>query len=121
MKLRTYQIEASDAAWEWMRKSTAPACMELATGAGKSLIIGDVARRVHEATGKKILCLAPSAELVVQNRDRYIASGHRASMFSASAGAKELRYSVVFGSPLTVKNRISAFCRNASLTTISCS
>jgi len=32
-------------------------------------------------------------------------------MFSASAGAKELRYSVVFGSPLTVKNRISAFKR----------
>ena len=114
MNLRPYQIEASDAAWEWMRKSTAPSCMELATGAGKSLIIGDVARRVHEATGKKILCLAPSAELVVQNRDRYLASGHRASMFSASAGAKELRYSVVFGSPLTVKNRISAFCRSGT-------
>lgn len=30
-------------------------------------------------------------------------------MFSATAGAKDLRHHVVFGSPLTVKNRISAF------------
>ena len=32
-------------------------------------------------------------------------------MFSASAGRKDLRWPVVFGTPLTVKNRISAFKR----------
>ena len=74
-------------------------------------MIAEIARLIHAQTGKRVLCLAPSAELVVQNHQKYIASGHRASMFSASAGAKELRYSVVFGSPLTVKNRISAFKR----------
>lgn len=97
-----------------MRKSLAPACIEAATGAGKSHIIAEIARQIHHQTGKRVLCLAPSAELVVQNHGKYLASGHRASMFSASAGAKELRYSVVFGSPLTVKNRISAFKRTSN-------
>lgn len=111
MTLRPYQQAAVDAAVEWMRKSLAPACIEAATGAGKSHIIAEIARIIHHQTGKRVLCLAPSAELVVQNHGKYLSSGHRASMFSASAGAKELRYSVVFGSPLTVKNRISAFKR----------
>lgn len=111
MTLRPYQQAAVDAAVDWMRKSLAPACIEAATGAGKSHIIAEIARLIHQSTGKRVLCLAPSAELVVQNHGKYLASGHRASMFSASAGAKELRYSVVFGSPLTVKNRISAFKR----------
>jgi DNA repair protein RadD len=111
MTLRPYQQACVDAAIEWMRKSLAPACIEAATGAGKSHIIAEIARLIHAQTGKRVLCLAPSAELVTQNHGKYLASGHRASMFSASAGAKELRYSVVFGSPLTVKNRISAFCR----------
>lgn len=112
--LRGYQQTAVDAAIEWMKKTLAPACIEAATGAGKSHIIAEIARLIHAQTGKRVLCLAPSAELVVQNHGKYLASGHRASMFSASAGAKELRYSVVFGSPLTVKNRISTFCRSGN-------
>ena len=114
MTLRPYQQAAVDAAVDWMRKSLAAACIEAATGAGKSHIIAEIARQIHQMTGKRVLCLAPSAELVVQNHGKYLANGHRASMFSASAGAKELRYSVVFGSPLTVKNRISAFCRSGT-------
>ena len=114
MSLRLYQQAAVDAAVEWMRRSLAPACIEAATGAGKSHIIAEVARMIHAQTGKRVLCLAPSAELVVQNHGKYLASGHRASMYSATAGAKELRFSVVFGSPLTVKNRISAFKRTGN-------
>jgi len=109
MILRPYQQSAVDAAWQFMRTSVSPFCIEAATGAGKSLMIADLARRVNEATGKRILCLAPSAELVVQNREKYLATGNPASVFSASAGGKELRHPVVFGSPLTVKNRISRF------------
>lgn len=114
MTLRPYQQAAVNEAVEWMKRSLAPACIEAATGAGKSHIIAEIARLIHAQTGKRVLCLAPSAELVVQNHGKYLASGHRASMYSASAGAKELRYSVVFGSPLTVKNRISAFCRSGN-------
>ena len=107
--LRPYQQKAVDAAIEWMRKSAAPFCIEAATGAGKSHVIAEIARQIHAMTGKRVLCLAPSAELVTQNRAKFIATGNPASMFSASAGAKELRHPVVFGSPLTVKNRISRF------------
>ena len=107
--LRGYQQDASDAAVEWMRRSVEPAVIEAVTAAGKSHVIADMALRIHDMTGKRVLCLAPSAELVQQNREKLIATGTPASMFSASAGAKDLRHPIVFGSPLTVKNRISRF------------
>jgi len=109
MSLRPYQQEAVDAAIGWMRASVDPALIDAATGAGKSHMIAAIADRIHGMTGKRILCLAPSAELVTQNRAKYLATGNPCSTFSASAGAKELRHPVVFGSPLTVKNRISRF------------
>jgi DNA repair protein RadD len=84
--------------------------IEAATGAGKSHIISAVAETIHRiSNGKRVLCLAPSAELVVQNYEKYIATGSPASIFSASAGRKELRYPVVFGTPMTVRNRIAKF------------
>jgi DNA repair protein RadD len=97
-----------------MRKSISPFCLDLATGAGKSHVIAAVAAQIHALTGKRVLCLAPSAELVTQNRAKFLATGNRASMFSASAGAKDLRYPVVFGSPLTVKNKISRFQKSGN-------
>lgn len=109
MTLRPYQQAASDAAIAWMRQSIEPACIEAVTAAGKSHVIADMALRIHDMTGKRVLCLAPSAELVIQNRAKMLATGTPASMFSASAGAKDLRHPIVFGSPLTVKNRISRF------------
>jgi len=107
--LRPYQSEAVSASIEWMRKSVEPFLIDAATGAGKSHIIAEVARQIHDMTGKRVLCLAPSAELVTQNRAKYLATGNPCSTFSASAGGKDLRHPVVFGSPLTVKNRISRF------------
>jgi DNA repair protein RadD len=113
-QLRPYQQRAVDASINWMRQSIDPFIIEAATGAGKSHIIAEVARLIHAKTGKRVLCLAPSAELVTQNRAKFLASGNPCSMFSASAGAKELRHPVVFGSPLTVKNRISRFCKSGN-------
>jgi len=109
MTLRPYQQQAHDAAIAWMRQSVDRFCIEAATGAGKSHIIAAIAETIHSRTGKRVLCLAPSGELVTQNRAKYLATGNKASTFSASAGAKELRHPVVFGTPLTVKNRISRF------------
>jgi DNA repair protein RadD len=114
MTLRPYQQRLADASINWMLKSVEPFVAEAATGAGKSHIIADVAARIHGRTGKRVLCLAPSAELVTQNRQKFTATGAKASTFSASAGAKDLRYPVVFGSPLTVRNKISRFMRQGS-------
>lgn len=114
MTLRPYQQRLADASIAHMLASVEPFVAEAATGAGKSHIIADVAARIHARTGKRVLCLAPSAELVTQNRQKFTATGAKASTFSASAGAKDLRYPVVFGSPLTVRNKISRFMRQGS-------
>lgn len=102
--LRWYQEEAVDSAVSWMRTSTEPGLIEAATGAGKSMIIADVARIITKISGgKSVLCLAPSAELVIQNREKYLLTGQPASIYSASAGGKSVRHPVIFGSPLTVE------------------
>lgn len=56
------------------------------TGAGKSLIISNIALRLDAPT----LCLAPSKELLTQNYKKFISYGFEASIFSASVGIKEI-------------------------------
>lgn len=107
--LRPYQQKAVDASIAFLRKSVDPFLIEAATGAGKSHIIAAVAQDIHERTGKRILCLAPGAELVMQNAAKYALTGNPYSIYSASVGVKHLRHPVVFGTPLTVANRISRF------------
>ena len=108
--LRPYQQKAHDQIIQWVKKTAEPCCIEAATGAGKSHIIAAISDTIHRKSGgKHVLCLAPSAELVVQNSDKYRATGNPCSIFSASAGSKSLNHPVVFGTPLTVKNRIKRF------------
>ena len=109
MSLRPYQQDAFDAAVQHMKKSFMPGLLELATGAGKSHIIAAIAEWVYQRSGKRVLCLAPSSELVNQNYSKYIATGNKASIYSASAGMKSLRHPVVYGTPGTVKNAIKKF------------
>ena len=109
MTLRPYQQRSVDVSVQFMRRCVDPFLIEAATGAGKSHIIAEVASTLNAMSGKRILCLAPSAELVVQNQAKYVARGFSCSLFSASAGKKSLRHPVVFGTPGTVKNKIEAF------------
>lgn len=107
--LRNYQQAAHDAAINWIKKTTDPCCLELATGAGKSHIIAALANTIRAMSNKHILCIAPSALLVIQNREKMLATGNKASLFSASAGEKCLKHPIVFGTPVTVKNKIKRF------------
>lgn len=108
--LRPYQQNTHDQIIQWVKKTAEPCCIEAATSAGKSHIIAAIADTIHRISGgKHVLCLAPSAELVVQNSEKYRATGSPCSIFSASAGTKSLKHPVVFGTPLTVKNRIKRF------------
>lgn len=115
MNLRPYQQAAHDAVVEWVRHSLEPCLIEAATGAGKSHIIAAIAKTMLSISGgKHVLCLAPSAELVKQNREKYLATGNPASVYSASAGQKCLRHPVVFATPGTIKSKArtigSKFC-----------
>jgi len=106
--LRPYQKAAHDAAIDWIKKSVDPAVIEAETGSGKSHIIAAVAKSFYEISGKHVLCTAPSAELVQQNTDKYLLTGEKASIFSASI-SKSLRHPVVFGTPVSIKNSINKF------------
>lgn len=100
---RFYQQEAHDAVIAHWKQSTLPVLVEAATGAGKSIIVAMLAHTLHKLSGgKRVLCLAPSAELTQQNYEKYLAIGEKASIYSASI-SKSLRHQIVFATPLTFK------------------
>jgi DNA repair protein RadD len=110
MKLRPYQSQAHDAAIDWIKKCTDPCVLELPTGSGKSLIVAAIANTLHKvSSGKHILCLVPSKELLEQNAEKYRDTGNQCSLFSASVGETCLKHPVVFGTPVSVKNKIHRF------------
>ena len=102
--LRPYQQEAVDLAIKYMRKNSFPAMLELATGSGKSIICAEIARIMTGLSGKKVLCLCPSSELVQQNHEKYLLTGNEASIYSASIG-KSLRHDVVFATEGSFKSK----------------
>lgn len=110
MILREYQQEAANAALSWVRKTTDPCIVHAPTGAGKSLIIAEIARVLNEVSGgKRVLVTAPSAELVTQDAEKFRAMAGPCSIFSSSAGERSLRHPVVFGTPGTIRRRIRRF------------
>jgi DNA repair protein RadD len=105
--LRDYQQECTDVVISRLKKSIEPICIEAATGAGKSLIVAEIARWINQiAPSKKVLCFAPSKELIEQNHEKYLLTGNKASIFCSSAGGKCLKHPVIFCSPLTAKNSL---------------
>ena len=64
MKLREYQQQAVDAVLQHFRQSDQAAVIVLPTGAGKSLVIAELARLANYP----ILVLAHVKELVAQNQ-----------------------------------------------------
>lgn len=108
--LRPYQQTCHDKLVEYLKSSVEPCVIDAAPAAGKSFLIAAIADFLYKVSGgKRVLCLAPSKELIEQNAGKYRLTGEPCSIFSASAGSKSVRHKVVFGSPLTVKNSIKLF------------
>ncbi len=93
-QLRPYQDEAVKATLQHFRKTKDPALLVLPTGAGKSLVIAELARI---AKGR-VLALAHVKELVEQNHAQYESYGLRAGIYSAGLDRKETLEKVIFGS-----------------------
>ena len=104
-QLRPYQQQAVDAVVRHFRKSTAPAVLVLPTGAGKSLVIAELARLARG----RVLVLAHVKELVAQNRAKYQALGLEADIFSAGLGQKQAERQVIFGSIQSVARNLDSF------------
>ena len=104
-KLRPYQQDAVNATLHYFRRFSTPAVLALSTGAGKSLIIAELARI---AKGR-VLVLAHVKELVEQNHAKYESYGVEASIFSAGLGRKETSQQVVFASVQSIVNNLDLF------------
>ena len=108
-KPRYYQTNAINAAVSWMKSTTDPGLIEAFQGAGKSNIIAEISKIISKISGKKVLCLVPSVELLFQNADKFKLIDEKISLFSASAKSLSLRNPCVIGTPMSVKNKISLF------------
>jgi len=108
-KPRYYQTNAINAAVSWMKSTTDYGLIEAFQGAGKSNIIAEISKIISKMSGKKVLCLVPSVELLFQNADKFKLIDEKISLFSASAKSLSLKNPCIIGTPMSVKNKISLF------------
>lgn len=113
-KLREYQQQAVNNVIRFFQKKKEPAVIVLPTGAGKSLVIAELARI---AKGR-VLVLAHVKELVEQNYQKYKSYGLEAGIFSASLGKKDWDDKAIFGSVQSVARAPKEFFKDFSLLVI---
>lgn len=115
IKLRPYQQKSVDKVLEHFRREKSPAVIVLPTGAGKSIVIAELARLARG----RVLVLAHVKELVEQNYNKFIALGIQgeveAGLFSAGLNKKETTQKVLFGSIQSVARADETFFENFSL------
>lgn len=113
-QLRGYQQEAVQNTVKYFQRTRDPAVIVLPTGAGKSLVIAELARM---AKGR-VLVLAHVKELVEQNYEKYKSYGLSAGIFSASLGKKDWDHKSIFGSVQSVARAADDFFNDFSLLVI---
>lgn len=109
--LRPYQQEAVEATLKHFRKTDTPAVIVLPTGAGKSLVIAELARLAR----RKILVLTHVKELVEQNHAKYESYGLEGGIFAAGLKRKEQQFQVTFASVQSVAASLEHFNAEYSL------
>lgn len=105
-QLRPYQKQASDAAVQaFSSKKDCNGLLILPTGAGKSLVIADIANRLEGP----LLILQPSKEILEQNFAKLQSYGAwDCSVYSASVGSKEINR-ITFATIGSVMNHMGDF------------
>ncbi|WP_025570421.1 DEAD/DEAH box helicase [Vibrio parahaemolyticus] len=112
--LRPYQADSVKAVIHYFRKHSTPAVIVLPTGAGKSLVIAELARLAKGC----VLVLAHVKELVEQNHAKYEGYGLKGAIFSAGLGRKETDQQVVFASVQSAVRNLDSFKNQFSLLVI---
>ena len=104
--LRDYQQQASDAAINFFKsKRERNGILVLPTGAGKSLVIADIAHRLDG----NVLVFQPSKEILEQNFDKLRSYGvEDCSIYSASFNSKEISR-ITFATIGSVKSHMEDF------------
>lgn len=112
--LRSYQTDTVNAVVHYFRRHASPAVAVLPTGAGKSLVIAELAKIARG----RVLVLAHVKELVEQNHEKYENYGLKGGIFSAGLGRKDSDDNVVFASVQSVVRNLNAFINQFSLLVI---
>lgn len=112
--LRDYQQQAVDAAVRYFRAQSGSAVIVLPTGAGKSLVIAELARI---AKGK-VLVLTHVKELVAQNAEKVALLTDEASIYSAGLRQKLTQGKTVVASVQSAGRNLEAFDSHYSLVVI---
>ena len=110
-KLRPYQQEAVDKTLQYFKIKRDPAVIVLPTGAGKSLVIAELAKI---AKGR-VLVLAHVKELVEQNHAKYTSYDLEAGIYSAGLNRKDKNEKVIFGSIQSVARASKNFFEDFNL------
>jgi DNA repair protein RadD len=113
-KLRDYQQMAVNNVIKYFQIKRDPAMIVLPTGAGKSLVIAELARIARG----RVLVLAHVKELVEQNYEKYKSYELSAGIFSASLGKKDWDQKAIFGSVQSVARAPDDFFNDFSLLVI---
>ncbi len=113
-ELRDYQKQAVKNTIAFFKKDRSPAVIVLPTGAGKSLVIAELARIARG----RVLVLAHVKELVEQNHAKYQSYGLQAGVYSAGLGQKDHSQKVIFGSIQSVARASDDFFDQFSLLVI---
>jgi DNA repair protein RadD len=113
-KLRPYQQDSVDAVVKYFRIHETPAVIVLPTGAGKSLVIAEIAKIARG----RVLVLAHVKELVEQNHAKFEAYELNAGIYSAGLARKDFDHKVIFGSIQSVARAEDEFFNDFSIVVI---
>ncbi len=113
-ELRDYQRQAVENTIQYFKKRRDPAVIVLPTGAGKSLVIAELARIARG----RVLVLAHVKELVEQNHEKYESYDLEAGIYSAGLNKKDEDHKVIFGSIQSVARANKEFFKDFTLVVI---
>lgn len=117
LQLRDYQQDSVDAVFRiWQEDPSSAPLIVLPTGAGKSVVVAEMARRFIEEFKQRVICVIHVKELVRQNYTKF--REHQPSIgvgiFSASLGRKDYGRRVTFANIQSIYRHAEHF-RNVGL------
>lgn len=108
MKLRDYQQKSIDMLYDWMRANDGHPCVVLPTGAGKSVIIAELAKgAVQQWPETKVLMLCAQKEILEQNaaKMRSLWPGAPMGIYHAGLRRRTLGEPITFAGIQSIRKR----------------
>jgi len=97
LALRWYQQEAVEAVFNYLRHESGSPVIVLPTGAGKSIVLAEIAQRVVKQYQRRVLIVAHRKELLTQNAEkvRLLLPDVDVGIYSAGLNARDVDHDVI--------------------------